>query len=111
MAGLSVREKKVTERKAITQGTRANTLSSNTGLPVIQSLQEVRAQAGTRPPSDGVTQHKALHGERWRGILQESGERLQACLIPYSQHTHVSGLPPCPSRLRVLEKDDSCLRS
>lgn len=44
----------------IIQGTRVNALSPNTGLPVIQSLQEVGAQARTCTPSDGVTQHEAL---------------------------------------------------
>lgn len=38
VAGLPVRKKKAIKRKDITQGNRANALSPNTGLPVIQSL-------------------------------------------------------------------------
>lgn len=76
VAGLPVQDKKVKKKKTpkdITQGARANTLSPNTGVPVIQSLQEVGAEARTRPPSDGVTQHEALQGEGWKTVSRGLG--------------------------------------
>lgn len=82
VAGLPVQEEKVIKKKKdITREPELMPSSQTQALPVIQSLQEVGAQARTRAPSDGVTQHKALHKDR-KAVSRDLGRDVRLVSLP-----------------------------